>query len=166
MITRLFCIAAASLTKAALAFTPSPPDLVKKAGSGVSIKSPGDLSLFDPNESGKLQGTNDLIGRISNGAAFTIVPPQNIVDTPPVGVQIRDAQHFLEHLDSNGELPLNFAKPQAPVTATILGRAKLISDDAPGDIEHVIMKLPVGFHYVEGEKTIFISNLHSGRAQV
>ena len=151
MITRLFCIAAALLTKAALAFTPLPPDLVKKAGSGVSIKSPGDLSLFDPNESGKLQGTNDLIGRISNGAAFTIVPPQNIVDTPPVGVQIRDAQHFLEHLDSNGELPLNFAKPQAPVTATILVRAKLISDDAPGDIEHIIVKLPVSFHYVEGE---------------
>ena len=67
-------------------------------------------------------------------------------------MDVKVAQHFLEHLDSNGELPLNFAKPQAPVTATVLGRTKLISDDAPGDIEHVIMKLPAGFHYVEGEK--------------
>ena len=160
MVTRLFYLgaAAASLTKEALAFTPSAPDLIKKAGSGVSIKAPGDLSLFDPNEDGKLQGTNNLLERISNGAAFAIVPPQNIVDAPPAGVSIGDAQHFLEHLDSNGELPLNFAKPQSPVTATVLGRARLISDDAPGDIEHVIMKLPAGFHYVEGERTcLFLS---------
>jgi hypothetical protein len=157
MVTRLFYLgaAAASLTKAALAFTPSAPDLIKKAGSGVSIKAPGDLSLFDPNEDGKLQGTNNLLERVSNGAAFAIVPPQNIVDAPPAGVTIGDAQHFLEHLDSNGELPLNFAKPQSPVTATVLGRARLISDDAPGDIEHIIMKLPAGFHYVEGERTLF-----------
>jgi hypothetical protein len=154
MITRLLCIGAvaATLTKAAFAFTPSPPDLIKKAGSGVSIKSPGDLSVFDPNEAGKLQGTNDLVQRISNGASYAILPPQNIVDVPPAGVEIKDAQHFLEHLDSNGELPLNFAKPQSPVIATILGRAKLISDDAPGDIEHIIMKLPAGFHYVEGKR--------------
>ena len=159
MVTRLFYLgaAAASLTKAALAFTPSAPDLIKKAGSGVSIKAPGDLSLFDPNEDGKLQGTNNLLERVSNGAAFAIVPPQNIVDAPPAGVTIGDAQHFLEHLDSNGELPLNFAKPQSPVTATILGRAKLISDAAPGDIEHIIMKLPAGFHYVEGEILFLIS---------
>ena len=160
MVTRLFYLgaAAASLTKEALAFTPSAPDLIKKAGSGVSIKAPGDLSLFDPNEDGKLQGTNNLLERISNGAAFAIVPPQNIVDAPPAGVSIGDAQHFLEHLDSNGELPLNFAKPQSPVTATVLGRARLISDDAPGDIEHVIMKVPAVFHYVEGERTcLFLS---------
>jgi ferredoxin--NADP+ reductase len=168
MVTRLFYLgaAAASLTKEALAFTPSAPDLIKKAGSGVSIKAPGDLSLFDPNEDGKLQGTNNLLERISNGAAFAIVPPQNIVDAPPAGVSIGDAQHFLEHLDSNGELPLNFAKPQSPVTATVLGRARLISDDAPGDIEHVIMKLPAGFHYVEGQSLSVIppgTDLVSGR---
>lgn len=141
---------AASLAKSTLAFTIS-PEGVKKAGAGVSTTSPGDLSLFDPNEAGKLQGTNDLLDRVSNGAAFTIVPPQTIVDTPPSGVDIKEAQHFLEHLDANGDLPLNFAKPQAPATATVLGRAKLISDDAPGDIEHIIMKLPEGFHYVEGQ---------------
>jgi len=141
---------AASVANSALAFTTS-PDGIKKAGAGVSIQSPGDLSLFDPNEAGKLQGTNDLTDRISSGAAFTIAPPQTIVDSPPAGAEVKEAHHFLEHLDANGDLPLNFAKPQAPAVATVLGRAKLISDDAPGDIEHVIMKLPDGMHYVEGQ---------------
>jgi len=134
------------------AFSTTSSDHIKKAGAGVSIKSPGDLSIFDPNECGKLQGTNDVKDRIAGGAAYTFLSaPTNIVDIPPAGVDIKVAQHFLEYLDSNGELPLNFAKPQAPVTATVLGRTKLISDDAPGDIEHVIMKLPAGFHYVEGQ---------------
>lgn len=124
---------------------------IKKAGAGVSVKSPGDFCLYDPNEQGKLQGTNDLMDRISSGSSFTLAPPQTIIDLPPTGAEVKDAQHFLEHLDSNGDLPLNFAKPQAPVTATVLGRTKLITDDAPGDIEHVIMKLPDGFHYVEGQ---------------
>jgi len=124
---------------------------IKKAGAGVSVKTPGDFCLYDPNEQGKLQGTNDLMDRISSGSSFTLAPPQTIIDLPPTGAEVKDAQHFLEHLDSNGDLPLNFAKPQAPVTATVLGRTKLITDDAPGDIEHVIMKLPDGFHYVEGK---------------
>ncbi len=148
-------ILSAALSNGVAAFTTTSSDHIKKAGAGVSIKSPGDLSIFDPSECGKLQGTNDLKDRITSGAAFTILSaPTNIVDAPPAGVDIKVAQHFLEHLDSNGELPLNFAKPQAPVTATVLGRTKLISDDAPGDIEHVIMKLPAGFHYVEGEKIV------------
>eukprot|EP01083_Nonionella_stella_P029289 80677_1 len=149
---KLFYIGAiaASLADSALAFSVSPAD-IKKAGAGLPVGNAGDLSLFDPNQSGKLQGTNELQDRISNGAAFTRAPPRTIVDAPPAGVQIEDAQHFLEHLDANGDLPLNFAKPQSPATATVLGRAKLISDDAPGDIEHIIMKLPEGFHYVEGQ---------------
>ena len=118
---------------------------------GVFIKSPGDLCIFDPNEVALLQGTHNLNARITHGASYTNNPTQNIVDTPPTGVKVTETQHFLEYLDSNDEVPLNFAKPQAPVTATILGRAKLITDDAPGDIEHIVMRLPVGFHYVEGE---------------
>ena len=152
--TGLFYAAASAalLTKSSFAFTPSPPELIKKAGGGVSIKSPGDFSIFDPNEVALLQGTKNINDRISNGATYTQVPPhQNIVDTPPAGVSISNAEHFLEHLDSNGELPLNFAKPQSPVVATVMGRAKLITDDVPGDIEHIVMKLPTGFHYVEGK---------------
>lgn len=124
---------------------------IKKAGAGVAVNNEGDLTLFDPNEAGLLQGSNVLQDRITDGAAYTILPPQTIVDAPPAGVEVKDAQHFLEHLDANGDLPLNFAKPQSPATATVLGRTKLITDDAPGDIEHIVMKLPDGFHYVEGQ---------------
>ena len=141
----LCCFVAASLTGDAGAFS------IKGAGSGVSVIPTGDLKLFDPNEDGLLQGTNVLSERVSSGAKFTIAPSQTIVDNPPAGAEVESAQHFLEHLDADGELPLNFAKPNQPVTATVLGRAKLIDDDAPGDIEHVIMKLPEGFHYVEGQ---------------
>jgi len=115
---------------------------------------------------GLLQGTNNLSDRITNGVAFTIIPPQTIVDSPPAGVEIKVSEHFLEHLDANGDLPLNFAKPQAPAIATVLGRAKLIADDAPGDIEHVVMKLPDGFHYVEGQSLSVIppgTDAKSGR---
>lgn len=140
----------ANIQSAALAFTTT-PEGIKKAGAGVPIAAPGDLSLFDPNEAGKLQGTNELRDRVSSGSAFVVAPPRTIVDAPPAGAEVGEAQHFLEHLDANGELPLNFAKPQSPATAAVLGRAKLIDDDAPGDIEHVVMKLPDGFHYVEGQ---------------
>ena len=47
--------------------------------------------------------------------------------------------------------PVNFAKPQKPVTATVIAQAKIIGDDAPGDIRHIVMRLPHGFHYVEGQ---------------
>ena len=46
---------------------------------------------------------------------------------------------------------MNTYKPQAPTTATVLGVGKLIGEDAPGDIRHVLMELPDGFHYVEGQ---------------
>ncbi|KAL3790528.1 hypothetical protein HJC23_007677 [Cyclotella cryptica] len=135
--------------------TPSTPTSlsysVKSAGAGVSVVPPGDFSLFDPNIDGKLQGTNNLQDRVTKGASYELAPPPITLDAPPPGIDIQEAQHFLEHLDANGDVPINFAKPQAPATATVLGRTKLITDDAPGDIEHVVMKLPPGFHYVEGQ---------------
>ncbi|KAL7528144.1 hypothetical protein ACHAWF_002456 [Thalassiosira exigua] len=147
--------AAASLAVPSAAFSFVPPsnsaDGIKRAGSGVATDAPGDLSLFDPDRAGMLQGTGALQDRVSGGAGFTLAPPSVVVDAPPAGADLTDAQHFLEHLDAGGDVPLNFAKPQSPATATVLGRAKLIADDAPGDIEHVIMKLPEGFHYVEGQ---------------
>lgn len=88
--------------------------------------------------------------RISKGASFSIFK-HTIVDRPPPGVKLSQTEHHLEHLDANGQIPLNFAKPQNPVSATVLGRTKLITDDAPGDIEHVMLRLPAGFHYVEGQ---------------
>lgn len=127
------------------------PIKIKQAGAGIPTVLSGDLLVFDPDANGKLQGTHDLQSRILGGASFTLAPPEISLDAPPSGVEVEDAQHFLEHLDADGNLPLNFAKPQAPAKATVLGRAKLITDDAPGDIEHVILKLPTGFHYVEGQ---------------
>lgn len=79
-------------------------------------KRPGDLSIFDPNEVALLQGTMNINDRICDKVQYTSAPPQNIADTPPAGVDISNAEHFLEHLDSNDELPLNIvAKPQSPV---------------------------------------------------
>ena len=127
------------------------PVQIKKAGSGIPTVASGGLLVFDPDAQGKLQGTHDLQSRILGGAAFKLAPPQISLDVPPLDATVEDAQHFLEHLDADGNLPLNFAKPQAPAKATVLGRAKLITDDAPGDIEHVVLKLPEGFHYVEGQ---------------
>lgn len=124
---------------------------IKSAGAGIATVPPGDLALFDPNVYGKLQGTNNLMDRVSRGATFELGPAEITVDAPPPGVEVRETQHFLEHLDADGEVPVNFAKPQAPATATVLGRTKLITEDAPGDIEHIIMKLPEGMHYVEGQ---------------
>ena len=127
------------------------PTQIKKAGAGIPTVESGGLLVFDPAQNGKLQGTNDLQSRILGGASFQLTPPLISLDSPPPDATVEDAQHFLEHLDADGNLPLNFAKPQAPAKATVLGRAKLITEDAPGDIEHVIMKLPEGFHYVEGQ---------------
>lgn len=127
------------------------PIKIKQAGAGIPTVLSGDLLVFDPDANGKLQGTHDLQSRILGGASFKLAPLEISLDAPPSGVEVEDAQHFLEHLDADGNLPLNFSKPQAPAKATVLGRAKLITDDAPGDIEHVILKLPTGFHYVEGQ---------------
>merc|ERR1712166_419599 len=39
-----------------------------------------------------------------------------------------------------------------PVKAIVLGRTSLIDEeDAPGDIQHIVLRLPEGFHYVEGQ---------------
>jgi len=135
---------------------------IKKAGCGTALVSSGQCLLFDPEEEGKLQGTGSLSSRITNGPKYVL--PQNAViapqqptplSSPPldvdvdVDVTVSDAQHWLEYLDE--ELPLNFAKPNKPVTATLLARSRIISEDAPGDIQHVIMRLPEGMHYVEGQ---------------
>ena len=123
------------------------PEVIKKAGGGVTTRPPGDLSIFDPDASAKLQGTGDLAARLARGASFRPAPRATTVDRPPAGAETKDAQHFLER----GDVPLNFAKPSAPAVATVLGRARLIAAEAPGDIEHVVLRVPDGFRYVEGQ---------------
>jgi len=131
---------------------------IKANGAGVATVPAGSNSLFDPNEQGKLGGTNACLERVLKGSAYQFLAPVaassksssgNVISKPPTGVNVLEAQHFLEDLDQ--DLPLNFAKPQAPATATVLGRQRIIGEDAPGDIQHIIMQLPEGMHYVEGQ---------------
>ena len=104
---------------------------VKSAGGGTGVAFPvGDFHLFDPEAEGKLQGTGSLSQRIQAGANY-VLPPTfpdgayladggGVESSPPEGAVAMDAQHWLEHLDDN--LPVNFAKPNAPVMATLLAR--------------------------------------------
>jgi ferredoxin--NADP+ reductase len=123
---------------------------VEKAGAGIPIVPPGNNSVFDPNKEGKLGNTND---RIQAGVNFLLESDiADLLPQTPVNSELMDAQHWLEDIG----LPLNFAKPQAPATATVLGRTRLIGEDAPGDIQHVILELPDGMHYVEGQSISII----------
>ena len=142
----------------------SEQDSIRKVGCGIASNIPsGDRILFDPDEEGKLQGTGEINQRIAMGSSFELLSTESSTGTHhhgssdatlgqlPVEVDLMDAQHWLEHLDAQGNLPLNFAKPTAPATATLLGRGRIISEDAPGDIQHIVLKLPEGMHYVEGQ---------------
>ncbi len=147
-------ISRSTVKRTALAANSGPSDAnrIKKAGCGVPTIPAGNCLLFDPEEQGKLQGSGQLSSRIHD--AYKYIIPEDAtfvetVETPPEGAVVLDAQHWLEHLSE--DLPLNFAKPNAPVEATVLGRMKVISEDAPGDIQHIIMRLPEGMHYVEGQ---------------
>jgi ferredoxin--NADP+ reductase len=128
-------------------------ELMKKCGAGLAFVPVGKKQLFDPDLEGKLQGTHDLDNRIRLGVTYQ---PPNLsaaaatatsAVVPDANVPLKDTQHWLEDIG----IPAAFAKASAPVTATILGRTKIIGDSAPGDIEHVVMQLPAGMHYVEGQ---------------
>lgn len=142
---------------------------VKKAGGGIPVVPSGDCLLFNPEEEGKLQGTGSLNSRIHDGCNYILPSDATIISSsdtlsPPPNVPVYDAQHWLEHLTS--DLPLNFAKPNKPVKATVLARSRIISDDAPGDIQHIILRLPEGMHYVEGQSLSVIppgSDAKSGK---
>jgi len=140
-------------------------DRIKKVGGGIPVVPPGDCLLFDPEKEGKLQGTGALSDRITHGASYELQPSalyeymqaqaqasSSVTATaaaPPANVDVRQAQQWLEYL--NDDLPVNFAKASKPVDATVLARSRIISDDAPGDIQHVVLSLPEGMHYVEGQ---------------
>jgi ferredoxin--NADP+ reductase len=142
------------LLLAAAAPAPVEKDWVKKAGGGIAVQPAGNRLLFDPAQEGKLGGTTNLNDRISQGFQYLPLrsPPASTTTKAPSdvsleGAELQDAQHWLEDIG----VPLNFAKPTSPATATVLGRIKLIDDDAPGDIEHVVLRLPTNMHYVEGQ---------------
>jgi ferredoxin--NADP+ reductase len=102
-----------------------------------------------------LGGTPSLNDRLTSGSNYQFGylndAPSTAFDATPASsstdVDVKECQAWLEDLG----VPGPFAKNSQPVTATVLGRTKLIDDSAPGDIQHVILKLPKGFHYVEGQ---------------
>mmetsp|Transcript_6029 Transcript_6029/g.11431 ORF Transcript_6029/g.11431 Transcript_6029/m.11431 type:complete len:413 (-) Transcript_6029:1609-2847(-) len=127
-------------------------DRIKSSGCGLPLVPTGNCELFDPEKEGLHQGTGDLMSRISTGPSYILPKGVSIVtSSPSASAEILDAQHWLEHLDQDDNLPLNFAKPNAPVIATLLARSRIISDDAPGDIQHIVLRLPKGMNYVEGQ---------------
>jgi hypothetical protein len=54
----------------------------------------------------------------SSAAAAHINGDPILATTPPPSTELIQAQHWLEDIG----IPLNFAKPQAPVEATVLGQ--------------------------------------------
>eukprot|EP00980_Cylindrotheca_fusiformis_P018379 scaffold6042_cov106-Cylindrotheca_fusiformis.AAC.1 len=130
-------------------------DRVKQAGGGIPVVPAGDRLLFDPGQEGMLGGTEILNDRLTEGPRYLPSTTSTSSTTSTTtgttatatGVNTIPAQAWLEDLG----IPTPFAKATKPVTATVLGRAKLIDDSAPGDIQHVVLKLPNGFHYIEGQ---------------
>lgn len=73
-------------------------------------------------------------------------------DETPVPEMLHAAQCWLEDIDDNpNRVPPAFCTAKNPAEATVLGRTRLIDADAPGDIQHIVLKLPDGFRYVEGQ---------------
>jgi len=148
--TRTAFVAPGKIRKSTATFASSySPDRVKSAGGGTPIVPPGDFQLFDPEKEGKLQGTGSVRSRIRDGLDFveTISPNMEAMSTSANKSNMEQSQNWLEDIG----VPVNFAKPQAPVEATILGRTRIIDTSAPGDIQHVLLRLPEHMHYVEGQ---------------
>lgn len=118
---------------------------VSKAGGGIPLIPSGDRLLFDPSEQGMLGGTQVLNERLNGGSNYhaPYLPDMSTTSVTPT----RECQAWLEDLG----IPAPFAKATKPVVAKVLGRVKLIDDSAPGDIQHIVLQLPQGFHYVEGQ---------------
>mmetsp|Transcript_32224 Transcript_32224/g.74193 ORF Transcript_32224/g.74193 Transcript_32224/m.74193 type:complete len:359 (-) Transcript_32224:189-1265(-) len=139
-----------------------PVSKLKKVGCGIP-PSYDYLCCFDPEENGQLQGTGDFTARMEGGLDFDFGKFSGkdastaVASGPPAGADLLVAQHWLEHLDHDADgvtridPPVNTIKSTAPVDSTLLGSGKLIGPDAPGDIRHVILSLPEGMHYVEGQ---------------
>jgi ferredoxin--NADP+ reductase len=122
----------------------------QKVGGGIAAVAAGDRLLFDPADEGMLGGTHSLNDRLESGTTFVYLPvSSSSSSSPPADATVARSDTWLEHLSQ--EIPPAFAKASSPVLATVLGRGKLIDDAAPGDIEHVVMRLPEGFHYIEGQ---------------
>mmetsp|Transcript_27628 Transcript_27628/g.57817 ORF Transcript_27628/g.57817 Transcript_27628/m.57817 type:complete len:404 (-) Transcript_27628:90-1301(-) len=122
-------------------------DHIKSAGGGIPVVPAGDNSVFDPMVGGKLDSCQE---RIASGITYEYLSIAKIEDVE-IPQDLDVAQNFLE--DITGD---TFAKATAPAEATVLGRVPLITKEAPGDIQHILLQLPQGFHYMEGQSISII----------
>ncbi len=95
------------------------PARSRKTGGGISTIPEGDLSFFDPNECGKLQGSNSLNERISLGAAYgslsrPLATPSHATETG-VTNQIKAEEPEVE-LDAEPKLASQVPSSQTPET--------------------------------------------------
>lgn len=119
-------------------------DRIKSAGGGLPTVPSGDFLLFDPTTDGLIDACKE---RIAGANLYSYLPLEK-VEIPQV---LDNCQAFLE--DVTGD---PFAKANAPAIATVLGRVPLITPEAPGDIQHILLSLPEGFHYLEGQSISII----------
>uniref|UniRef100_A0A7S0T8C7 ferredoxin--NADP(+) reductase n=1 Tax=Pseudo-nitzschia delicatissima TaxID=44447 RepID=A0A7S0T8C7_9STRA len=139
----------------------TPQERVKKAGGGVPVVPSGDRhSFWDPASEGMrgMDGDLSLDERLAFGIEFHLDGDYDLGDHDQqvtfhkVPDLLHAAQCWLEDIDDNPNgVPPAFCTAKKPAEATVLGRTKLIEPDAPGDIQHVVLQLPEGFHYVEGQ---------------
>jgi ferredoxin--NADP+ reductase len=100
-------------------------------------------------DDGSFQQQQSPSSQASSSSSASSFLPYDHITVPDL---LNAAQCWLEDIDNNpNRVPPAFATAKKPVEATVLGRTRLIEADAPGDIQHVVLRLPEGFHYVEGQ---------------
>ena len=149
---------------------------IKKAGGGITTIPSGSRDLlWDPASEGMcgMDGDLSIDERILRGIDFSMtsstsasassssstsssnsvgVTTTGVITSAVVPEMLYSSQCWLEYLDQEAPyVAPTFAKATNPVKAIVLGRTSLIEEDAPGDIQHIVLRLPEGFHYVEGQ---------------
>lgn len=168
---KVFTSSSSSSSSLVLRMTTITDIRIKKAGGGVPLSTvpSGHRELFwDPASEGMCGMENDgelnnsIDDRLARGINFSMSTTRSSSASSSssasgasgegVPQMLHSAQCWLEYLDQEEPyVPSTFAKATNPVKAIVLGRTSLIDDDAPGDIQHIVLKLPEGFHYVEGQ---------------
>jgi ferredoxin--NADP+ reductase len=151
---------ATTSSDASVLFANMSPEKIKSVGGGIPSEPAGSRRLFDPATAGMLKGTGAADARIAQAYQFQYLSP---LTSPVVPDVLDEAQHWLEEI---GTPPAVFAKASKPAQAQVLGRTRIITESAPGDIQHVLLKLPVGMQYIEGQSLSVIppgSNPKTGK---
>jgi hypothetical protein len=93
---------------------------IKKAGAGLATIPPGDLCLYDPNESGKLQGTSNLMERLQRGASFGAGDGT----ASPEGIMGASPSTFTTHESSSKKVTTNLTKVLGEMDSRMRGQGR------------------------------------------